>query len=203
MSFNLFVKKNDFVEANFYMYADDKVNLFFHSETKAGIKIAFDYRNEVMRRISKEDEEITEEIKDDEGNPIATALDVEKLTKESTQGNDSISIENGVAQFVFKEENIIEVKIKFKNPSHEEITSMISMATVITDQGLHLDFNRYDDIRVRKLLKSWNFKDKDENGNEIQIPVNDKNVSALHPKVFNAILFYLNTKVGSYTQGYA
>lgn len=217
MSFSPFVKKSELVDISFYLYADPKIDLFIHSETEQGIKFLFDQRNESLLNISKyikeengddkstkEESNSTEDGAEPSSVENSEKINYSKIEEESSKGNDSISINDGIIQFIYKPENISEVKIKVKQPNHQEVTEMISLATILLskESGLQIDFNRYDDIRVRTLLKSWNFKDTDENGNSINIPVNDKNISSLHPKVFNAILYYMNTKIGAYLDNY-
>lgn len=217
MSFSPFVKKSELVDISFFMYIDEKIDLFIHAETEQGIKFIFDQRNELMLSISKDIKENNEKEEPPSSSSIeggsetsssssedSEKINYNKFTEESSKENDSISVKDGIIQFIYKPENISEVKIKVKQPNHQEVTEMISLATILLskESGLQIDFNRYDDIRVRTLLKSWNFKDTDENGNSINIPVNDKNISSLHPKVFNAILYYMNTKIGAYLDNY-
>lgn len=221
MSFNAFVKKNETIDVSFFLYADPKIDLFVHSETDEIIKNEIQRRNEFMRSMIKDLKE-DQETPSGEKNPqdstsgdekslddkketsenLTLKIDIEKIAEEQAKGNDSLEIKDGVVQIIFKEENLFEMKIKIKQPNHEEVSSMISSSTIVSpsDGTMKIDFNRYNDIRVRSLLKSWNLMKEKEGGGMEVVPVNDKNISALHPKVFNAILTYINLKIDMYLE---
>lgn len=216
MSFNAFVKKNETIDVSFFLYADPKIDLFVHAETEEIVKNEIQRRNEFMRSMIKDLKENQEtpsgeekpqnsapsDEKKETSDDLIPKIDIEKIAEEQAKGNDSLEIKDGVVQIVFKEENLFEMKIKIKQPNHEEVSSMISSSTIVSpsDGTMKIDFNRYNDVRVRSLLKSWNLmKEKDGGGMEV-VPVNDKNISALHPKVFNAILTYINLKIDMYLE---
>lgn len=200
MSFNAFVKKSEMISISFFLYADPKIDVFIHAETEDEVKTFINQRNEYLKKMTNEIKEEQNQNKSDaiSGEDDLLNINIEKIAEEKSKGNDSLEIKNGVIQMIFKPENMFEVKIKVKQPNAAEVTEMISAATIITEKGPKLDFNRYNAIRVFQLLKSWNFEKEDEDGNKSIISINEKNIQSLHPKVFNALVFYINLKIDMY-----
>jgi len=207
MSFDPFVKKSEIMDISFYLYADPQIDIFVHAEDETTVKGFIDQRNQFLRNIATDAKEQqaaltypdNQDIKGTaDPNTLISKADIEKIAEEKAKGNDSIEITDGVAQIVFKEGNMFQVKLKVKQPNAAEVTNMISAASLVTKEGLKIDFNRYNEIRIHQLLKGWNFQKEDNDGKLVTVPVNEKNISALNPKVFNALVFYLNLKVDMY-----
>ena len=198
--FDAFIKKSEIIDISFFLYADPKIDIFVHAEDEETVKSFIDQRNEFLRNMANEMKEERETPSGEEksNEDLIPKIDIEKIAEEKAKGNDSLEIKDGIVQMIFKEENLFEVKIKVKQPNASEVNDMISAATVVTKDGMKIDFNRYNEIRVHQLLKSWNFKKENQDGNTIVVPVNEKNIASLHPKVFNALVFYINLKIDVY-----
>lgn len=199
MSFNAFVKKSENIDISFFLYADQNIDLFLHGESEETIKAFIDQRNQFLRNLSNDFKE-EQDFPKEENNNLISKDDLEKLSEEKVKENKSLEIKDETVQILFKKENLFEVKIKVKQPNSSEVTNMISESTLVTKEGLKIDLNKYNETRVHYLLKNWNFTKINEDGTSSVVPVNDKNISELHPKVFNALVFYINTKIDLYLE---
>jgi hypothetical protein len=59
----------------------------------------------------------------------------------------------------------------------------------IDQQGNNqFNYRKYKELRLIKLIKSWDAKTKDSEGNEIPVKVNEKTIKSLAPEIAESIL---------------
>ncbi len=188
---NLFVKDDDKVDLKYFLYFDPNLPLMtFAAMEKETVKTNFDIFNKWLERDEEEIKVEKKKAQDELGTEIP------EKTKESlpTNENDSLTIRNGVQQMVWKEENIHPIHLRFRKPNHSDIGHMLSESTLIENNSMKIDINKYNDLRLRTLLIDWNLTD--EVGNKVQ--VSDSSIDSLNQKVFESMIQFMNREIPTY-----
>lgn len=201
---NCFIENDETIKEKFLLYAAPEIGLYIHSKEIEDFKKEIEDRNlvikKLMERAKKEQEQKTEtpEDKNDDDftvDDLLPTIDINKIVEEQAKNNPALRIENGFVSILYDENNITEFNIEIRQPSTSDVLNMQQASMISINGRPTLDENVYRHIRLINLLKGWNLQREDKNGNLKEVPVNEQNIGKLHPKVYNAIMFYIDKNI--------
>jgi len=202
--FSCFIENDDCIKEKFFLYAAPEIGLYIHSKNKEDILEEIRKRNVFLKNITdkvkKEQEqkpnvdENKEDILDNTEDMLST-IDIDKITEEQAKDNPHLEIVDKVISIIYNEENLNEIEISIKQPNTNDILSMQQSAMISIAGKPKLDENAYRHLRLIRLLKDWNIQKEDSNGNLKKVPVTEQNIGKLHPKVYNSIMFYIDSNI--------
>lgn len=201
---NCFIDANDHIEEKFFLYADPEIGLYVHAKEKSDIEDDIERRNLFFKKLTeKAKQEQKQKTTDtDKENPddfnldeLIPEVDIDKITEEQAKSNSSLEVKEGVINIVYNEDNLTEFEIEIKQPNTQDILSMQQSSMISINGKPTLDENLYRHVRLVNLLKDWNIQKSQKDGTLKKVPVNEQNIGKLHPKVYNAIMFYIDANI--------
>lgn len=202
---NCFIEEDNTIKETFFLYAAPEIGLYLHSKDKEDIKDEIGRRNvffkKLTERAKKEQEQKTETPENQEEDEfnidnLLPTIDIDKITEEQAKDNPWLEINSeGIINIIYDEDNVCEFNIEIKQPNTNDILNMQQASMVSINGRPTLDQNLYRHVRLITLLKDWDIQREDKNGNFKKVPVNEQNIGKLHPKVYNAIMFYIDSNI--------
>lgn len=193
---DLFVKKSDKQKIEFYIYFDRKLNICFSRPTKEAVsKVISDFNKSILEaNAAPKEDGVASTLDSEEANKIN--IDVSSIDKEDSETSESIEFsDSGIVQIKYNENNVKFISLIVKEPNHSDISYMLSESTVIHNNNVRIDINKYNDMRVRNLIVDWNIKDEEKG---TKIPITPSVWNELHPKIFDIFAFQISVKIPLY-----